>query len=46
MQAQAFVHDNSLTLQTQEAGCLYGLQTVNSANPFGAASLVIRGGFR
>ena len=49
MQAQASVHDNSLTLQTQEAdlqAVFMHLQTVSSANPFGAASLVIRRGFR
>ena len=41
MQAQASVHDNSLTLQTQEVdlqAVFMHLQTVSSANPFGAAS--------
>ena len=46
MQAQASVHDNSLTLQTQEADLqtvFMHLQTVSSANPFGAASWSLEG---
>ena len=42
MQAQASVHDNSLTLQTQEAdlqAVFVHLQTLSSASSFGAASL-------
>ena len=49
MRAQASVQYNPLTLQTQEAdlqAVFIHLQTVSSANPFGAASLVIRRGFR
>ena len=46
MQAQASVHDNSLTLQTQEAdlqAVFMHLQTLSSASSFGAASLSLEG---
>ena len=46
MQAQASVHDNSLTLQTQEAdfqAVFMHLQTLSSASSYGAASLSLKG---